>query len=237
MATLREYIYDIRMLAQRMRVSDDSRLTDRMITFWINNQRELWLKRQENKSYRRDSQVIQSLGAVPLEVVDVSEAPSNLKTGVSILRTKKKIPQTIVLDDLDDGITSVGPIDKLAHRFSYIDYTRVNFAGSCKYNRNEVFAFRQNNQDESYLYLFSNDDNQTLKTLEYVNVRGIFRNPLDLQNYKDYNGVSVFTKDSDYPMNSAIWEYMKDQILKSDIGFMSQVRTDTTNDANEITNE
>lgn len=234
MATLREYIYDVKMLASKMKISDDSRLTDRMIAFWINSQRAMWLQRQQNKSHRKDPQLIQSLGAVPVDIVDVSEAPDNLKTGYSILRTTRKIPKTIYLDDLDDGIASIGSVDRMQKRFSYIPYNRVFYAGNCRYNSDEIFAFRQNNQDESYLYLFSGENNQDFKTLSYVNVRGIFEDPRDLADYKDLNGVKKYTKDSEYPLNRSIWEFMKQKIIETNFQILSEMPTDSTNDANDI---
>ncbi len=237
MATLQEYIYDVKMLAHRMRISDDVRLTNRMITFWINHQRAMWLRRQENRSYRHDPQLVQSLGALPVETVDVSAAPVNVKTGMSILRTTHKIPKTLYLDELDDGIYSVGSIDNLAPRFHYVDYKRMSWVGNSKYNSDEIFAFRLNKQSDTYLYLYARD-NMELKSLAYVNVRGIFENPLDLQNYTDVDGVSMFdVKNSDYPINDAMWEFMKQQISKTNFQYLAEMPTDTTNDANYQKNE
>ncbi len=231
MATLREYIYDVKMLAHKNKISDDSRLTDRMIAFWINSQRAMWLQRQQNRSHRNDPQIIQSLGAVPVDIVDASEAPDSLKTGYSILRTTRKIPKTVFLDDLDDGITSVGSIDRMKYRYSYIPYKRAFFAGNCRYNSDEIFAFRQNNQDESYLYLFSGKDNQDFEALEYVSIRGIFEDPRDLADYADLDGVKKYTKNSDYPINRSMWEFLKQQIIQTNFQALAEMPTDTTNDA------
>ena len=215
-----------------MQISDDSRLTNRMIAFWIDSQRSMWLKRQENRVHRKDPQIIQSLGAMPVQIVDASEAPTDLPVGYSVLRTSRVIPKTVYLDDLDDGIAWVGSIDRMIKRFSYIPYHRVFYAGNCRYNYDEVFAFRQNNQSDSYLYIFSNKNNQELKFLEYINVRGIFENPRDLKDYKDLKGVTSFTYDSEYPLNRALWEFMKQKIIETNFQSLVEMPTDDTNDAN-----
>lgn len=225
--TLREMTYDIKMKINRNILSDDSRLTNRLIRFWINNQRYKWVEREENKKYQHNNQLVQTISPMELIIVD-SSSDTNLPVGYSALRTKKKIPRTIYFNEIDDGIISVGPIDQLQTRFTYINYNDIFYAGTSKYNTKEIFAFRSND----YIYILSKD--QYIKGLGYVEVRGIYSNPMDLSNYTDNSGNKLFTIDSTYPITSKMWDMMKDELYKTNFDSLINTPTDDTNDATEL---
>lgn len=225
--TLREITYDLKMKVRKNRLSDDTRLSNRLIQFWVHNKRYEWLKKRENKLQGHDQQLVQNLSPMETQIIDTSLDPINLPVGFSIIRSKKKIPKTIYFHELDDGIQRVGSLDQLQNRITYIDYEDATVYGNSKYNYKEVFSFRLN----GYMYLFSRD--QVLKTLSYINVRGIFANPMDLVNYKDQNGDPIFSIDHEYPIHEDIWEYIKNELYQTNIQGLIETPMDTTNDANE----
>lgn len=225
--TLREITYDLKMKLQGNRLSDDSRLTNRLLQFWIKSKRYDFIKKRENKRYRHDNQLIQNLSPLKTKVIDVSLDPVNMPVGYSIIRTNKKIPRTIYFNELDDGIDSVGSIDQLQKKFTYINQEDAYLMGNSQFNQKEIFAFRLND----YMYLTSRS--MDVKTISWLNVRGIFADPMDLADYKDQSGNKIFSIDHQYPINDDMWEYMKNELTKTNIETLTQMPTDTTNDASD----
>jgi hypothetical protein len=225
--TLREMTYDLKMKLKRNVLSDDSRLTNRLLQFWIASKRYDYIKKRENKKYKHNNQIVQNLSPLETQIIDVSLDPVNLPVGYSIIRTKEKIPQTIYFNEMDDGIQSVGSLDQLQRHFEYINYDIAPISGNSKYNQKEIFAFRLND----YIYLFSRD--QSVKMISWLNVRGIFSNPMDLRDYKDQNGNRIFSIDHQYPIDEDMWEYIKNELTQSNIETLTQMPTDTSNDASD----
>lgn len=225
--TLREITYDLKMELQRNHLSDDSRLSNRRIRFWIKSKRYDYIKKRENKRHTRSPQIIQNLSPLETEIIDISLDPVNLPVGFSIIRTKEEIPQTIYFNELDDGIQSVGSIDQLQNFFTYVPYRDAHLMGNSKYNENEIFAFLLN----GYMYIFGKE--QYIKALTYLNVRGVFSDPMDLSNYTDQDGNKIFSVDHDYPFHEDMWEYMKKELVQTNVETLYKVPTDTTNDASD----
>ena len=69
MSTLSEIIYDL-WQSVSANISDDSVLDERLLKYWVHNQRALWLRNELNKNRTIDDNVIQDLGAVELEIDD-----------------------------------------------------------------------------------------------------------------------------------------------------------------------
>ena len=230
MVTLNELIYDLRGLIEP-NSSDDSNADDRQYTFWINNQRALWLRNELNKNRTVDDNVIQDLGCIELEVADKADC-CELSDGCKVLRTVLQIPNAIELHN-KTGITRVAPINKLEVPFNFVDYERAIWSGNGRYNKKQIFAFLLNNR----IYLTSKD-NGLSKYLTHINVRGVFEDPTEAANFVDCDDVPCYTNNSKYPVNRWMIEYMKSEILKINITTIVKGFQDTTNNAkSDITNE
>jgi len=230
--TENQLIYDIMELARGNQISDDTDLDGRQIMFIANNQRHLWIRNEYNKPGRQiDHNIEQDLGCVKLIPVDAAECCDvTISTGCMILRTERKIPNTIEFHK-GTGITRVGPINKLNIPFSFIPYSRAQFTGDDKYSKNMVQAFLLNN----YLYFITPTTQSAF--MDYVNVRGVFETPSDAANFSDCDGTACYNKKtSKYPLNSWMYAYLKEQILR-ELGLALQTPKDTAGDSQEILNK
>jgi hypothetical protein len=230
MVTLNELIYDLWEII-RPNISDDDPFDKRQFAFWIKNQRALWLRNELNKNRTIDDNVIQDLGCVELEVADRADC-CELSSGCKILRTKLTIPNTIELHN-KTGLTRVAPIDKLSVPFSFVDYERAIWSGNGRYNSSQIFAFLLN--DRIYL---SSKSSTSLKYITHINVRGVFEDPTEAAAFSHCDNTPCYTDDSAYPVNSWMIDYMKEAILKLNVGMALQAVNDTTNNAKpDNTNE
>jgi hypothetical protein len=229
MFTFRHYIDEVRLRIRRLNLYDDDKLDDRLIKFWINNQRSLWLRNEMNKPRTVDEQIIQTLGCVQLEVADRSRVPNRL-TGYSVLQTVEDIPTVIELNN-GDGIIEVGPVDPISLPFSYVNIHRARRGGHGKFNKRIIFCFRYGLK----LLVISRDmeSGSFAKYLRYIRVRGVFVNPEDVANFIHVDGTACYSDNDDYPMNEWMWNYMRDQITKDNFQLITSAPTDKVNDSSE----
>ena len=225
MATLKsELIYDLWMTITPL-VSDDSTLDERLIGYWVDSQRALWLRNELNKNRTIDDNIIQSLGAVELEIVDTIEGITY--TGSSkILKSKLQIPVAIELHN-STAITRVGPLDLKCKPFKLVDYSTVPYVGNGKFNKNQIFAFLKG----GYMYITSDCNNPFMKSIKYINIRGVFEKPSEVSIFSELNGEPCYTDDSPYPVNKWLIAYLKDAIIKADLKAFVQPNVDESNNA------
>jgi len=227
--TLNKAIYELRELLRRNNLFDDDRLDDRLLKHWVHTQRALWIRNEINKNRSIDEQIIQSLGCVNLEVADRSSCPS-FTTGYSVLQTVEDIPKTIELNT-SDGIIEVGPIDRIARPFSYTNINRARVAGNGRFNSKIIFAFRYH---QKILVIAKNMQSESFaKYLRYIHVRGVFENPEDVATFTHIDGAACYTDDDDYPMNTWMWNYIKESIIKFNFRDLLINPVDKVNDADE----
>lgn len=224
MPTFNEVTYDIMEILRNSNLSDDTDLSERQILYHLDTQRALWIRNEYNKPGRTiDPFIEQDLGCLKLIEVDPAEC-CEVTTGCTVLRTEKKIPMTIELH-AGPAITRVGPVNKINKPFSFTEYQKAIFTYNGKYGKNIVTAFLLN----GYIYVLINDIN--MQTIEYINVRGVFENPRDLDAFKCSDD-ACFSYDDEYPIHGWMIPYIKEQILKQ-FGIAMSIPKDEVNDANE----
>ena len=223
--TLAELTYELRMLLRNNKLSDDDQFSDRLIEKLIVSQRALFAKNQLSKRTYNPSKLVQDLGCVKIEVVDAA-ACCGFDVGCSAIRTTVEIPRTITTYS-GDGITRVGPINKLIDDYQYLPYEKAIWTGAGYFNKPSIMAFRL----DDYIYVVSKSDVDDWKYLEYINIRGIFEDPRTASIFTFCSGDSCFSEDSDYPLGEDLWVYMKGEIVKGNFGILTSVLTDKTNDA------
>lgn len=228
--TLDEIVYEVRMRVRQLNLYDDDKLDDRLMKHWVHNQRALWIRNELNKNRTIDEQIIQTLPAECLVIADRSECP-NAVTGYSVLQTGSDIPKTIEVNNAD-GIIEVGPVDRIARPFCFVNVYHARWCGNGRWNRNMICAFRWGNR----IMLVSKDmqSGSFLKYLRYLRVRGVFENPEDVAEHKHLDGTACYnTATDDYPMNRWMWNYIRDQITKDNFQLITSAPTDKVNDASE----
>ena len=226
MATLNELIYSIWQKVNPL-ISDDSILDERVLKYYIHNNRALWIRNEYNRNRTLDDAVIQSLGAVELEIVDTIENTNFTGISHKILKSKLQIPVAIELHN-STAITRVASLDLKQKKFSFVDYTTVPYVGNGKFNRNQVFTFLKG----GYLYIVSDCNNPAIKALKYVNVRGIFANPEEVGRFTEIDGTSCYSDNDKYPINNWMLPYIESEIMKGDLKFFYNTQIDETNNAN-----
>ena len=224
MATFNELIFDIMETMRGNKVSDDTDLSERNIVYHLNNQRALWLRNEYNKSNRKiDPQIEQDLGCLKIVEVDAAEC-CTVDLGCTVLRTELQIPNLLELHS-GPAVTRVGPVHKLEKPFNFMEYNQAIYASAGKYSGRVTVAFLLND----FIYMIIKDP--AYQNLEYINLRGVFTSPTDLIAFQCDEG-ACFSYDDEYPINSWMIPYIKEQILNQ-FGMSLQIPKDTTNDAKE----
>jgi hypothetical protein len=188
--------------------SIESSFSYEFYTDLINEQRALWLRNEYNKNRSVDPFVIQNLNCVELEHVHPIDCCVDVPLGCEILKTVKKIPNTIEFF-FKKGIVSVGPADITKPRYLLIDYSRVPYAGNGRTTQNAVYAFLYG----GYMYVISKNPNVHL--IQYITIRGLFEDPTDLGDFINCQSTETCWKPSDpYPINQWMWAYIKPIIIQ-----------------------
>lgn len=222
MATLNQYRFEI--LEDVNNLSSDSTLDYRLIDFWISNKRAAWFTKLYNKFQSTVPNIYyQTLPCV--ELIDVDQAECcTISTGCLIKRTKEKLPEFLSLTD-GELIEKVGPTFIVTIPFNVIPYRRAEFFGNGRFDKNSIGVFLYN----GYMYFISKDTFH-LPLLEFVNIRGVFRDPMEAAKFKDCDNAPCFSPDSQYPLEARLWEFIKTEILTKEIPMKLGIKQDTRGD-------
>jgi hypothetical protein len=189
----------------------------------INGQRSLWLRNEYDKNRSIDPYVLQNINCAELELVNPIDCCIDVPSGCKVLRTKKKIPNTIEFF-YTKGIVTIGSADILKPRISLIDYSRVPYVGHGRTTGKTVYAFLY----DQYIYLISRDLSYTF--MKYITIRGIFEDPTSLSDFTNCtNGQACWSPSEPYPLNQWMWEYMKPYIVQQ----LMQKKANQYDDSND----
>lgn len=223
--SLNHYRYEILEIANQY--SSDSTLDVRLLDEWIINKRVKIFQNVFNKfNTVVPSIYYQTLPCVPVIDVDQSEC-CEVSTGCTIKRTEEKLPEFLTLTD-GELIDKVGPTFIVTVPFNIIPYRRAESSGNGRFDKNSIAVFLYN----GYLYLISKD-NFHLAPLEFINVRGVFRDPMEAARFKDCDDKPCFNADSNYPMDGKLWEYIKAEIVTHELPMKLGNPRDTQGDNQE----
>ena len=225
MIPLNQIVYDIKMLMSGEEYSDDNALDNRQIRFWIKTQRAVLIRNELNKNRTIDPDIIQNLGCISLIVADRAEC-CNLSSDCTILKTNIDIPSPIELHH-QVAITRVGPIDLLAKAFSFVPYQQAVFSGNGRFTQNEYFAYYINKR----IYIKVRFDKSLKIGINKINVQGVFEDPEEASAFKLCSGEPCYTSSSSYPIKGWMIDYMKNQIINSNVKLINMIPSDKTNDA------
>jgi hypothetical protein len=229
MATLNQIAYSI-LSSVKPHLSDDEDLRIEQVTYDINVERNALVRRDANKHLNLNPSIVQDLGCVEMELADSAEC-CDFSSECKVLRTKETIPTPVELYD-KVLITRVGPIDKGSKQYNFVSYERAIFSGNGKFNKNVIYAYYMNNR----IYLKSNLEE--LPMIKYINIRGVFEDPVQASKFKDCDENPCYTNDSAYPIASWMEKSIKEILIERYLKVQMQVPKDLGNDAkSQVTDE
>ena len=198
MATFNELKFNIINILRGGISSDDDRLNERQVGFWINYYRSALIYQYYKDGRPLDKQLIQDLGTLKLETVDAANS-TKVVFGTSAKRVK--IPKLLDLPKskclsfigLADKITPI--IIKDAETVMYSNHQR--FSGSMR----KAYII------ENYVYV-TDGINEDIK---FINVRGLFKDPFAATRISNDCEVPCLTEDDEYPFP----EFMIPDLVKS----------------------
>ena len=220
--TLDAMAYDLWLTIRSGRIVDDDDIDLRLIKFWIRNSRAVWIKNELSKNRPIPQRFIQDIndGCVSLERADINLCPL-LSVGCTILRTAIEIPNTIEVQGVPT-LTRVGPTLSNQGTFHIVPYERTPYVGEGRFSKNFIFAFWKDNR----IYLATKGTSLAYTGMKKINIRGVFVDPEIVPGYDA-------TKD--YPISEALWVYLKDIIIKTDVSTLLGTIGDIRNDAADNT--
>jgi hypothetical protein len=225
MATLNELAYNIINVARNFQGnSDDDRLSLRQVKFWIRNYRAKGIFDITEYGKEIDPQLVQDLGTLKLSKVDKTDTfCPPIEWGCKIL--KVEIPKIVDLPH-NRGLVFVGLIDKQTP--FVIDFADVSiFKRATKFGSTFHRCYFINNT----LYVVTKEGNDRLK---YINVRGVFENPEDVNYYDSEGNPRKYNSEKDeYPMPIRLNEFVTRSILQTELNIGLQTINDEQNDARD----
>lgn len=212
---LDKIIQDLLLIIRGSSISESEPISKRQIEDWVHQYRALLLKRDIDKGYAMNPDYIQEVPNRELESILGSE-DNNISSECYIFRTKEQLPKAIDTKKYNGGITYIGTI--LGNQIQLLGYNRFQVHKNRKYTGGDLVAFIRN----QYVYVSNNE------LLEYINIRGIFENPLELSNLTNIDIDYRFN----YPIPMDKISTLKQMILQGELGIESQSFSDEVNDSN-----
>ncbi len=216
--TLNELAYRIIGLYRAKHKNTDN-LSIRLIKSWINSTRALLLRQKLDKQITGiDEALVQSIGPLTLEEIDSSifESIESLRY---MKRTTTDVPEPIMRRGSIPGFVRVGPADRLETKFRVVSHEAALFSGYGKFNSKDIYCFYLDNR----IYFISKDWNY-FKHLDYVDVRGVFHDPL-------------VGDDDPYPITGSMIEQIENYIVQNKLPLvMSGMADEVANERDDIVN-
>jgi len=187
--------------------SDDETISHELLSYWIDSARNVLIRQDLEKNRTISNNIRQSLGCVPVSLVDASVC-CNLVTECKVYRTSVKIPKTIELYQRD-LITRVGPASITQPAFQLIPYERaawVKYGPLPGINRiPKAFLF------DSYIYILVPNLDIVLTS---INIQGVFASPQEVSTFNTCEGTICYSDDSPYPISEHMLDPLKKIVLE-----------------------
>ena len=208
----------------RPRVANSEVISIDNIKFDIKNVRAQLLRNELNKNRTIDSEIVQDLGCVELELIDAAEC-CDVTADCKILRSKLPLPSPIELHHAQ-GITRVGPVNKTSRKYTQIPYERVPYIFYNKFTKNEIYFFLMNNSN--YLYVLTHDFKH--KVITDLNVQGVWEDPETVRQFKTCEGFPCYNDDLSFPVKAWMVPMIKQLVIEKYLGKEALAALDNTGD-------
>jgi len=211
---LDQIAYNILNLARGGDSSDDDRLTLRQIKFWIKSYRAKNISVFTDYGKDIDPQLIQDMGCVTLTEVDKAQS-STAKWGCNI--GTATLPSIVDLPK-NRGLVFVGLMDKQTP-IEIVTGSTIAYLRDSRITGNIPRAYIIGNT----LYV----DTPSTNILKYINVRGVFDDPNEIQTCT-LAGVCTYLRDDqdDYPIPARMIPLITQEILQKELNITLQVKGD-----------
>lgn len=220
--SLNTIVNDLLLLIRGSNISQSENISRRQIEQWVNQYRSVLLKQDLDKGKMPNSDYIQSIDNIKLEIVDKRDSDNDVETDFFILRSTLKIPKTLDLNH-KTGLTFIGNI--FGDEFQLVPESRVNWQKYRRFSGKDPIAYLK----DGYLLVHNH------RLLENINVRGIFEVPMEAMNFQNViNGSRLYDLTSRYPMPSNMIPILKAMILEKELGVIISTPSDKTNDSRNI---
>lgn len=224
MVTLAQIIDDIRGIVSSGSNPNEFKIPDEQIAFWVNQCRATLIGQSLAKKDDLNDTWLQYINCLMLEQADASEC-CLYDSDCIVLRTVKKIPSTIDTWK-SNWIVSVttpdGSIISKSNQFSN-RYQKYN-----KYTGSTMYFYVKND----YIYIINS------LTLDFINVIGLFQDPLELSGYNNCEGDLCFTFDSQYPCSLNMASQITDIVVKTKaLPLIQQFKPDDKNDGRNVNDD
>lgn len=219
MITANHLISDIRQIATSGGNSDDFKVSDRQILYWVNEIRSMLISQAIDKRADIADVWLQSITCFEMELADISDC-CEVATGCYGLKSVSQVPTTIGDDELIIGVYTIDGevIDELTRQRSR--YSKYN-----KFTKAKAGWFIK----DGYLYIVNNT------MLEMVTLSGIWEDPSDLAAFISCADQPCWSFDSDYPVSLKMASMITDIVIKTKIQPMMNFPLDNSNNASGAT--
>lgn len=96
-----------------------------------------------------------------------------------------------------------------------------------------MYAFIMNDR----VYIIGNCNNIAFQGLKYINVKGVFENPEEASKFNKPDGTPCYSDDENYPLPLYMWQYIKKEVLSSDLRQFYVTLEDKVNNADNDLNK
>ena len=229
--TLNKLVFDIKNMAYGGVSSDDAKISDKQIAYWIMNERSMLLSQAMGKKLRVPASCVETLESVYLEVVDSAEA-CEVDLGVHVLKSIKPIPRTVQRNHLD----SILAVESLDGERAFSETTTFRR----KWNKYNKYTSSKNRWyiKDSHIYVSCDI------LIEAVKVTGVFEDAEEVwlhnvcpEDYALPGEIADNTKSCDYnwdtpfPISMTLAEQVASIVLQKRIQVTLTLPNDETNNA------
>ena len=219
--TLNKIIFDVLNIAASGPNSQDFRINEKQVIYWINEIRSQLIAQALQKRQDISDTWVQTVPKVTMSLADVSEA-TDIPLDCYLLKSDLQLPQTI--ENWDDNLVlSVTGLDNTPIGKSNL--FRARYKTYSKYSYNQASWYIRNN----YLYIVNSKDN----LISVVTVVGVFEDPMDLNRFLTATNEVLMTRDSAYPVSAKMASTITDIIINTKVLPLFKNPRDSENDAND----
>lgn len=223
MPTLQNYADDVLNTLSGLLSSDDDRLLNPQIAFWIGTYRQKLFAQYTDFGKNISPDLFQDLGQWELEPVDKAEDPG-LIFGQKILRTVNPIPDIIKLPE--NRAIKINALNKqTAFVWTTAENALYKTANSFAQAAGVIWCYRIG----QIVYVLDCTNNNM--DLKWINLRAILSDPTQGNYYySNGNGIAFNINTSVYPLDRAYFDIIKAEIIAKEFN-VSRQTYDPTNDA------
>jgi len=216
--TLNEIAYNLLNLVRGGKSHQEESISLDQIKFNIKHYRAMFIRRDFAKNGFTSRHIEQDLGCLELKKVDPTRC-CKLPSSCSVYRTINPIPKT-VRHNFKESITHVGDITGTG-TIPIVHSNVVKFLPYDKYTNKNYKAY----MIEDYLYIYNAEG------LRYINVRGVFEDPQEVEKFKDCDGTDCYSDDNiEFPIPMDMLQLINNGVLAGELRLLAGTFSDTEND-------